>query len=62
LRPAETRAFNLNRLRKKFRPELRGKRVITLHIPDDYEYMDEELMDRITTGVAPHVQFSPHSD
>ena len=46
---------HLNRLQKKFREELRGKRVITLHIPDDYEYMDEELIDRIVTGVALHL-------
>ena len=47
---------HLNRLQKKFRDELRGKRVVTLHIPDDYEYMDEELIDRLRTGMKSHVQ------
>ena len=48
---------HLNRLQKKFREELVGKRVVCLHIPDDYDYMDDELVDRLRGGVAPHVDF-----
>lgn len=48
---------HLNRLQKKFREEIAGKRVVCLYIPDDYEYMDEELIDRLRGGVAPHVDF-----
>ena len=33
-----------NKLSKKFRPYLGGKRVICLGIPDDYEYMDPILV------------------
>jgi len=33
-----------NRLASKFRPFLNGKRVICLDIPDDYEYMQPELI------------------
>jgi predicted protein tyrosine phosphatase len=33
-----------NRLSTKFRSHLNGKRVICLDIPDDYEYMQEELV------------------
>jgi len=33
-----------NRLSTKFRTHLNGKRVICLDIPDDYEYMQEELV------------------
>ncbi|MCF8878371.1 low molecular weight protein tyrosine phosphatase family protein [Hyphobacterium sp. SN044] len=33
-----------NRLSKKFRRYLDGKRVICLGIPDDYEFMDPELI------------------
>ena len=33
-----------NRLSKNFRPHLNGKRVICLDIPDDYEYMQPELI------------------
>ncbi len=48
---------HLQRLRQKFREELDGKQVICLSIPDDYDYMDEELIDRLRDGVAPHVVF-----
>ncbi len=47
-----------NRLQRKFRDALRGKRVVCLHIPDNFEYMDEELIDRLRAGVAPYVEFS----
>ncbi|KQZ44225.1 low molecular weight protein tyrosine phosphatase family protein [Duganella sp. Root1480D1] len=33
-----------NRLSKNFRSYLNGKRVICLDIPDDYEYMQPELV------------------
>ena len=49
---------HLNRLQKKFREEIAGKRVVCLHIPDDFEYMDEDLIDRLRGGVAPHVEFN----
>lgn len=46
---------HLHRLQQKFRDALTGKRVICLHIPDEYEYMDEALVDRLRGGVAPYV-------
>lgn len=52
---------HLNRLEKKFREELAGKRVVCLHIPDDYAYMDEELIGRLRGGVAPHVDLDGDS-
>ncbi|KRR18185.1 phosphotyrosine protein phosphatase [Bradyrhizobium lablabi] len=33
-----------NRLNRKFRSSLKGKRVICLDIPDDYEFMDPVLV------------------
>ena len=48
---------HLHRLQKKFREEIVGKRIVCLYIPDDYEYMDEELIDRLQTGVAQHLEF-----
>ncbi|MBU0654487.1 MAG: low molecular weight protein tyrosine phosphatase family protein [Gammaproteobacteria bacterium] len=33
-----------NKLSKQFKPHLNGKRVICLDIPDDYDYMQPELV------------------
>ena len=33
-----------NRITKKFREQLKGKQLLVLGIPDDYEYMQPELM------------------
>lgn len=33
-----------NKLQKKFRSHLNGKRVVCLGIPDDYDYMDPDLV------------------
>lgn len=33
------------------------KRIICLHIPDEYEYMDELPVDRLRGGVEPHIDF-----
>lgn len=48
---------HLNRLQAKFREEIVRHRVVCLYIPDDYEYMDEELISRLGDGVAPHIEF-----
>ncbi|PFH10092.1 putative protein tyrosine phosphatase [Collimonas sp. PA-H2] len=37
-----------NKLSTKFRAHLSGKRVICLDIPDDYEYMQPELIKLLT--------------
>ena len=34
---------HLRRLREKYSEEIGDKSVVTLNIPDDFEYMDEEL-------------------
>ena len=33
-----------NKLRKKFKKYLKNQRIICLDIPDEYDYMDEELI------------------
>jgi len=38
-----------NRLSARFRAHLNGKRVICLDIPDDYEYMQPELIKLLET-------------
>ena len=50
---------HVSRLKEKFRDEVTGKRMVCLHIPDDYGYMDEELIDRLRGGVEPHIDFAP---
>ena len=40
------------RLNRKFKRELAGKRVAVLDIPDDYKYMDEELIELLKTRCA----------
>ena len=42
-----------NRIQKKFRKYLKGKRIIVLDIPDEYEYMDPALVARLERAVAP---------
>lgn len=46
---------HLNRLRRKFPEALRGKRTVTLHIPDDYEFMQPELVDLLRAKVSAHL-------
>jgi len=35
---------------------LAGKRVVCLHIPDEFEYMDEDLVDRLRGGVGAYLE------
>ena len=44
-----------NRLSKKFRKYLFGKRVAVLNIPDDYEYMDPALVELIKSRCAQYI-------
>jgi len=52
---------HLNRLRLKYGDALIGKQVITLHIPDDYQFMQPELIDELQTKVRAHVEFPESS-
>ena len=44
-----------NKLSKKFSSYLKSKRVICLNIPDEYEFMDSELIDILKTKVTAHL-------
>ena len=44
-----------NKLSKKYGNFIRGKRVITLDIPDDYEFMDSELVQILEKSVQRHL-------
>ena len=45
-----------SRLQAGFRAALAHKRVIVLDIPDDYKYMDPELVDLLRTSVGQVLQ------
>ena len=46
---------HLNRMRRKFPEALQGKRVITLGIPDEFGFMQPELLDELRGKLGPHV-------
>ena len=48
---------HLNRLRLKFPEVLMEKQVVCLHVPDDYEFMQPELLDELRAKLSPYVTF-----
>src|SRR4051812_36448604 len=46
---------HLNRLRQKYPEALEGKQVITLQIPDDYVFMQPELLEELRARLEPYV-------
>jgi len=52
----------LNGLRRRFGEILVGKRIVTLHIPDDYRFMQPELIDELQTKVGGYVAIANGSD
>jgi predicted protein tyrosine phosphatase len=53
---------HVNRLRRKFPETLRGKRLVCLHLPDEFEFMDPELLDEFRARLAPYVTLPRESD
>jgi len=47
---------HLQRIHRKFPQTLDGKRVVTLHIPDEYEFMQPELLDELRGKLGPYVE------
>lgn len=43
------------RITERFPEEMDGKEIITLGIPDDYQYMDEDLIEELTTKVSDYL-------
>ena len=39
-----------------FSKALKGKRIICLHIPDEYQYMDPELVELLKAALARHIE------
>lgn len=48
-----------NRLRVRFPEAMEGKNVVALHIPDDYSYMQPELVDELRAKVSGHLGGAP---
>jgi predicted protein tyrosine phosphatase len=46
---------HLRRLGDKFTDAIAGKKIICLHIADDYEFMQPELVDLLEATVTPHL-------
>jgi len=46
---------HLRRLQDKFPEAIAGKKIVCLHISDDYEFMQPELVDLLEAGVAPYL-------
>ncbi|HEX8312376.1 MAG TPA: protein-tyrosine-phosphatase [Chthoniobacteraceae bacterium] len=53
---------HLNRIRRKFPEALEGKRVITLFIPDDYDFMQPELIEELRAKLAPYLVLPAEPD
>ncbi|MCA8979798.1 MAG: phosphotyrosine protein phosphatase [Planctomycetes bacterium] len=51
-------AEHQRRLRREFGTELEGRAVHVLDIPDDYGFMDPELVELISSAVDPHLDAS----
>jgi len=47
-----------NRVTQKFKPQLRDKRVVVLGIPDDYAFMDMELVKLLEARVPRHLRLA----
>jgi predicted protein tyrosine phosphatase len=43
------------RMLEKFGSELENKEIIVLNIPDEYKFMDQELIEDIKAGVNNHI-------
>lgn len=46
-----------NKVSKKFKHLLKGKKLVCLDIPDNYDCMDPELVRLLEVRVAKHVRF-----
>ena len=49
---------HLERLRKKFRNELKGKEVVCLFIPDEYSPLADDLCEILRARLSPYLELS----
>ncbi|MFL0804250.1 MAG: phosphotyrosine protein phosphatase [Agarilytica sp.] len=50
-----------NKISKKFKDLLKGKKLVCLDIPDEYERMDPLLIRLLENGVSKHVRLRQYS-
>lgn len=50
------------KLRQRFPEALAGRELVTLHIPDDYRFMQQELIDELRAKLAPYIGFDAAKD
>ncbi|WP_342667000.1 hypothetical protein [Sphingomonas taxi] len=48
-----------SKLQRRFRAALGGKRVVCLDIPDEYDFMQPELVRLLKTKVSRHLPAAP---
>jgi predicted protein tyrosine phosphatase len=51
-----------NKLSRRFRPFLKGKRIICLDIPDEFDYMDPRLVRLLKAKVGHHLRLPDLSE
>jgi len=47
---------HIRRLRESFSDMLPHKKVVCLNIPDEYQFMDQELIDILISTVSEHIE------
>ena len=47
--------MHLRKLNEKYRKHLKGKRIVTLNIPDNYPYMDPNLIQILERKCRPYL-------
>lgn len=48
---------HLRKVRERFPEEVAGKREVTLHIADEYRFLEEDLLDELRSKLAEYVCF-----
>ena len=43
-------------MKERFSESITGKKMIVLNIPDDYQYMDEDLIEILESSVRPYLE------
>ena len=47
---------HVRRLQERFGDILGGKKMVCLNIPDDFQFMDSELIDLLISSVSEHIE------